>query len=205
MESPTHVSGETILEQPTLSYIPVELYFKEKENILWASGLKIKSGIRKENQVVIRFLNSSTQSKTRMKWYFNKPKGGKYQPSVVYTVIFKHQDWKHSIKYLRTQEYFTQEPVLKNLIEEFPGGLVVRIWHFHCHRHGSIPGLGTDLPHQAAAHCSQKKNLMGGQVSSNQVITGNLWQKGWYDCYWELFISKSKMKMEIIVCKCLHM
>ena len=29
---------------------------------------------------------------------------------------------------------------------EFPGSLVVRIWHFHCHGPGSIPGQGTEIP-----------------------------------------------------------
>ena len=37
---------------------------------------------------------------------------------------------------------------------EFPGGLVVRIRHFHCPGPGSIPGEGTEIP-QAAQH-SQK-------------------------------------------------
>ena len=35
-------------------------------------------------------------------------------------------------------------------IWEFPGGLMVRIQHFHCCGPGSIPGLGTEIPHQAA-------------------------------------------------------
>ena len=29
---------------------------------------------------------------------------------------------------------------------EFPGGLVVRIQHFHCYGPGSIPGQGTEIP-----------------------------------------------------------
>ena len=37
---------------------------------------------------------------------------------------------------------------------EFPGGLVVRIWW--CGP-GSIPALGTEIPHQAAACCGQRK------------------------------------------------
>ena len=45
----------------------------------------------------------------------------------------------------------------KNLTEfgEFPGGLVLRTWHFHCCSLGSIPGLGTEIPPQATAHCDQ--------------------------------------------------
>ena len=35
---------------------------------------------------------------------------------------------------------------------EFPGGRVVRIWGFHCCGPGSVPGLGTEIPHQATAH-----------------------------------------------------
>ena len=38
---------------------------------------------------------------------------------------------------------------------EFPGGLVVRIRHFHCHG-SSIPGRGTEIP-QAAWHGQKKK------------------------------------------------
>ena len=33
---------------------------------------------------------------------------------------------------------------------EFPGGLVVRTWCFYHCGLGSIPGLGTEIPHQAA-------------------------------------------------------
>lgn len=28
---------------------------------------------------------------------------------------------------------------------EFPGGPVVRAWHFHCHGPGLIPGQGTKI------------------------------------------------------------
>ena len=38
----------------------------------------------------------------------------------------------------------------------FPGGLEVRIWCFHHCGLGSIPGLGTEIPHQAAC-CGKKK------------------------------------------------
>ena len=38
----------------------------------------------------------------------------------------------------------------------FPGGLVVRIQHFHCHGPGSIPGRGTEIP-QAACSAQPKK------------------------------------------------
>ena len=38
---------------------------------------------------------------------------------------------------------------------EFPGGLVVRIWHFHCRGWGSIPGRGTEIP-QAARYSPKK-------------------------------------------------
>ena len=41
---------------------------------------------------------------------------------------------------------------------EFPGSLVVRIWHFHCWDQGSVPGLGTEILHQTSAHLHQKKN-----------------------------------------------
>ena len=38
---------------------------------------------------------------------------------------------------------------------EFPGGLVFRTQGFHCCGPGSIPCLGTEIPYQATAHCSQ--------------------------------------------------
>ena len=40
---------------------------------------------------------------------------------------------------------------------EFPGGLVISIWHFHLDSPGSIPGLGTEIPYQAAIHSHTKK------------------------------------------------
>ena len=39
---------------------------------------------------------------------------------------------------------------------KFSGGLVVGNLYFHCCGLSLIPGLGTEIPHQAAAHCSQK-------------------------------------------------
>ena len=38
---------------------------------------------------------------------------------------------------------------LKNMYWEFPVGLVVRTWCFHCCSLGSIPGLRTEDPYQA--------------------------------------------------------
>ena len=43
----------------------------------------------------------------------------------------------------------------KYLLRELPGGLVVRIRHFHCCGPGSIPGQGTEIL-QATWH-GQKK------------------------------------------------
>ena len=39
---------------------------------------------------------------------------------------------------------------------EFPGSLVFRTQRFHCCGLGSIPGLGTEIPYQAAAHHGQE-------------------------------------------------
>ena len=38
-----------------------------------------------------------------------------------------------------------------------PGGLVVRIPHFHCHDLGSTPGWGTEVPQAAGAAEREKK------------------------------------------------
>lgn len=35
---------------------------------------------------------------------------------------------------------------------EFPGGLVVRIWHFHHSGPSSVFGLGTKIKHQTTVH-----------------------------------------------------
>ena len=43
------------------------------------------------------------------------------------------------------------------LLMGFPGGLVVRIWCFHCCGTSSVPGLGTEIPHQATARTGRKK------------------------------------------------
>ena len=45
----------------------------------------------------------------------------------------------------------------KDGLEEFPGGLVVRILCFHPCGSGLIPGLGTEIPHQDAEHCRRKE------------------------------------------------
>ena len=37
------------------------------------------------------------------------------------------------------------------------GALVVRTWYFHRRSPGSTPGLGTEIPHQAAACQGQKR------------------------------------------------
>ena len=46
--------------------------------------------------------------------------------------------------------------LFKFMLEEFPAGLVVRIWHLHHCNPGSFPGLGTEIPHQATACCGKK-------------------------------------------------
>ena len=40
----------------------------------------------------------------------------------------------------------------------FSGGLEVRTQCFHCRGQGSVPGMGTEIPHQATACHSQKQN-----------------------------------------------
>ena len=40
---------------------------------------------------------------------------------------------------------------------QFPGGLGIRTWYFHCRGLGSISGLGTEVPHQATAHRGQNQ------------------------------------------------
>ena len=55
-------------------------------------------------------------------------------------------------------KYFYRLYYIKNYYKrEFPVGLMVRTWCFHYCVLGSIPGLGTEISHQAVACCSQKK------------------------------------------------
>ena len=44
---------------------------------------------------------------------------------------------------------------------QFPDGLVVRIWHFHCRGLGSIPGQGTEIPQamRMAKKKEKKRNI----------------------------------------------
>ena len=44
---------------------------------------------------------------------------------------------------------------LKQQWWEFPGGLLIRIWCFHCCASGSVPGRGTEIP-QATWHSRHK-------------------------------------------------
>ena len=43
----------------------------------------------------------------------------------------------------------------RNLLREFPGGLVIKILGFHGHGLGSVPGRGTEIP-QAMQHGYKK-------------------------------------------------
>ena len=53
--------------------------------------------------------------------------------------------------------YAAGEALKKKSCWAFPGSLVVRTQCFHCCGLASIPGLGTEKPHQATAHCRKKK------------------------------------------------
>ena len=49
---------------------------------------------------------------------------------------------------------------------EIPGGLVVRIPHFHCHGPGSVPGQGTEMRGQ------KKKEKKETNQGRNKVAKG---------------------------------
>lgn len=51
---------------------------------------------------------------------------------------------------------------------EFPGGLVVGIQHLLCWGLGLIPGLGTKISHQGAAHQGQERERERGQNMKRQ-------------------------------------
>ena len=69
-------------------------------------------------------------------------------------------DWKREMK---------TEPS-EDKIGEFPGGLVVRIWHSHPHGLGSIPGLGPDISHQAAVGSGKKKKNQKPKNKNRTII-----------------------------------
>ena len=54
------------------------------------------------------------------------------------------------------------------LTGEFPGGLVVRIWGFHCHSPSSIPGQGAEIL-QAVQHT---------QIKTERLLTRGEGKKG---------------------------
>ena len=58
---------------------------------------------------------------------------------------------------------------------EVPGGLVVRISGFYCRGPGSIPGLGTESPHQAdACHGQKKKKKVKNKKRDNINSRGQI-------------------------------
>ena len=60
----------------------------------------------------------------------------------------------------------------KKVFREFPGGLVARTQHIHCYGSGSIPDLGTEISHQAAAHCRQnKKKFLNTEVKLSTILS----------------------------------
>lgn len=61
---------------------------------------------------------------------------------------------------------------------QFPGGLVVRTWHFHHCSLGSIPGLGTEILYQVATCCDQKKKKKPLYVGWPTIFFFWEW-KGW--------------------------
>ena len=68
------------------------------------------------------------------------------------------QQWEKSVAGIkavvpdRTPDYYAlavgkKTVSLRRLMQEFPGGAVVRTLHFQCRGRGLIPGLGTKIPH----------------------------------------------------------
>ena len=47
---------------------------------------------------------------------------------------------------------------------EFPSGLVVRIWHFHCRGLGSVPSRGTKIPASMAKEKKERKARVLHQI-----------------------------------------
>ena len=53
---------------------------------------------------------------------------------------------------------------------EFPGGLLVRIWCFHCCGLGSIPGWGTEIPQAVWCAPPPKKNQNQNQKKTEPKL-----------------------------------
>ena len=64
--------------------------------------------------------------------------------------IFNLQKPLHFIEIITNHSFTT------GFVKEFPSGLVLRTQCFYCYGLASIPGVGTEIPHQAAACHSQK-------------------------------------------------
>ena len=64
------------------------------------------------------------------------------------------------------------------------GGLVVRIWHFHCCGLGSIPGQGTEIPQAIRPKRGEKKDIINRvrkqlteweKISASHVSEGSIY------------------------------
>ena len=56
----------------------------------------------------------------------------------------------------------------KTKSREFPGGLVVKTWHFHCRSAGSIPGQGTKI--DPTSHRARSKTKTPKSKTTTQYI-----------------------------------
>ena len=60
------------------------------------------------------------------------------------------------LRFPRLQHCFSLQSKL-HVFLELPGGLVVKTQHCHLCCRASIPGLGTDIPHQVVVQCGQER------------------------------------------------
>ena len=96
---------------------------------------------------------------------------------------FKNMALKHCWYYHIKMIIIFSYPNIKfhfkiTLLGEFPGGPVVRTWHFHCWGPGSIPGWGTKI--QQAVWCSQS-NLIKDNLKNKINSCFLIWLlKAWH-------------------------
>ena len=91
--------------------------------------------------------------------------------------------WEHATDTAKMEK--TNKQTNKKPYREFPGGLVVRTQHFHHWGPSSIPGLGTEIPHWAAACCRPKRKMKKSIAVSWIVCFVSIF---WYWIVWVLYI-----------------
>lgn len=84
---------------------------------------------------------------------------------IFFPVRFSDEKWQYLKRYkLQNLKNEVPNPHLENVDKEFPGSLVVMIWHSHCYGSGSVCGLGTEISYQV----NKKKERKSGRKEEKE-------------------------------------